>query len=105
MLVPKEITVSQTQLKFGSNLSLSKAATRENTIDKTTDKTADSDLEEDDDDARQRRFKQQAFAALQVLVVQGCFFPLFEGGVVIMSLVCSKRPKLRSASWRSRPSC
>ena len=65
MLVPKEITVSQTQLKFGSNLSLSKAATRENTIDKTTEKTAESD-DEDDEEVRHRRRQQQIYATMQV---------------------------------------
>ena len=65
MLVMKEITVSNTQLK-GSNLSLSKQNTQA-TMDGRTEKTMESDVDDEfDEDARQRRRHQQMFKGLQV---------------------------------------
>lgn len=65
MLVPKEITVSTTQLK-GSNLSLSKQNTNA-TMDGRTEKTMESDYDDDyDEDARLRRKNQLILKDLQV---------------------------------------
>ena len=84
MLVMKEITVSNTQLK-GSNLSLSKQNTQA-TMDGRTEKTMESDVDDEfDEDARQRRRHQQMFKGLQV-----CCRPILHNYAPLKLYLCMK---------------